>query len=209
MNKLNTIILDFDRTLFDTDSFKGELINIFLNCGVNKNDFNNSYKISKPYDIKLHLNNLKISNNTRKLIFNNTNSLIKKSEKFLFPDTNIFMDFLNKNNFNIILVTYGSDSFQNLKLKYTNLRDKFNEIHITQQSKFYLYKYIVKKNEHDNIYVIDDLKENTKDIVENFPNINIIKINCKQKGKPKSVGNYFKVKNLKEAQRIILNLNKK
>jgi FMN phosphatase YigB (HAD superfamily) len=205
-NKQNiTIILDFDRTLFNTNSFLDGLIDIFLSCGVDKNDFTESYKRSKPYDVKSHLDNLKINNRKKDLILKKSNIFLKQLDKYLFPETRGFINFLVKNNYRIVLVTYGTDSFQTLKIKYSGLSKLFDETHITQESKYNTYKNIINKHKDDKIYLIDDLKENTVDMINKFPNINIIKINYDNPGKSEINSNYFTVNNLKEVKNIILN----
>ena len=89
------ILLDFDRTLFDTDNFLLKIKNIFNEIGVDEDKFITSYKKIKPYSIKKHIDLLGLRPKDKNSVLINFNTLVNNSERFLFIDT------INSNNSSI------------------------------------------------------------------------------------------------------------
>ena len=203
------ILLDFDRTLFDTNNFLLKIKKIFKEIGIDENKFVASYKKTKPYSIKKHTDLLKLPFKDKGLVLKNFNTLINNSKRFLFPDTIKFLKFLNENNIKSILVTYGDKEFQSDKIEHSNIKSLLNKILITSenQDKENIYKKIVYKNKNKEIIIIDDLKENTKNVIKNIPKIKAIKINRnKNNTKIDSSKKYYEVKDLTQAKKIISQL---
>ena len=206
MKNNKIIILDFDRTLFNTDNFLIKIKYIFKKMGIAEKKFTTSYKKIKPYNLKKHLKRLNLEN---KNILNNFNTLFKNSYRFLYPDAIDFLKFLIKKKKKIILLTYGDKNFQNNKIENSNIKKLFNKIYITSKNhdKENIYKNILAKNKNKKVIIIDDLKENTKDIVKKIAHIQAIKIDRNSKNnKIFSKKRYYEVKNLDQIKTIISKL---
>ncbi len=203
------VLLDFDRTLFDTDNFLFEIKKIFKTIGINENTFISSYKKVKPYNIKKHLDLLKLNRQNKSLIQAKLNKLADNSKKYLFSDTIKFLKFLNKNNIKCILVTYGNKEFQNNKIKKSNIKIYLDDIYITSnnQNKINIYKNIITKNKNKSFIIIDDLKTNTENVTKKINHMNSIRINRnKNNTEISNFEKYYEVKNLDQAKKIISQL---
>lgn len=199
-------LLDFDRTLFNTDIFLLKIKNIFTAIGINKDKFTESYKKLKPYSIKKHLSLLNINAQDKSIVTDKLNTLISNTNKFLFPDTIKFLNFLKKSNIEIFLVTYGNKEFQNNKIKNSNIENLLDKVIITatSQNKINIYKTIANKNQNKEIIIIDDLKINTKEILNNISGIKAIQIDRNKKNKTVSyLKNFYKINSLNQAEKII------
>lgn len=203
MKKNKIILLDFDRTLFDTEKFITKTKNIFYEFGINEQEFTKKYKKIRPYSIKKHVLSTKIKE--KKALLEKTNQLIEQSSAFLFFDTKNFLIFLQKNNIKSILTTYGNKNFQNQKIEKSNIKKLLDKIQITSDNnKEAVYKKIINKNKTKKIFILDDLKANTKNITIKTPKLKTIKINRNKKNIFSSpANNYFKVSNLDQVKKII------
>lgn len=149
MKKDLNIYIDFDRTLFDTDNFLKDLETIIYKY-VSKNKYNLVLKKLKYYNIFNIIENLSLDKNLFNDVLNNTN-------KYLFPDTITFLDFLKENNFKINILSRGDIEYQNFKIKSCGLNNYFNEIIICLDNK------TLNNIDYHTSLFIDD---NPKDIID-------------------------------------------
>lgn len=206
------IFVDFDDSLFNTKKFRGQLIRIFLGSGVVRKDFLNTYydypkktaKGLKKYIPEKQIEILeKKTNIDGGKLRKDFKKFIQDTKGFVFPDVSGFLKNIKKNN--LYLITYGSTNFQIKKIKNSGLFSKFCKIIITDSDKKAVIKRFVEKKE--TFIFIDDRIENINLVKKHFPNSFTFLLKRKEgrynDKKTKSVD--FKIKNLKEAKKIIKN----
>lgn len=207
--KYNNIIflVDFDRTIFDTDRFKIDLKNIFINSGVKEKDFQKAYKKTNPYSILTHLNNIGADATTQEIILDKINKFTKNLDKYVFNDAQEFLDFSAKNKIVILLVTYGNKNFQEFKAKKSHVFKYFSDIYYTPKHrvKTKLFRKIEKEYKGKKLVIIDDMLENTLLITNDNPHLYSIRINRKKNEKKPWTrqDNFFEVKKLSLIHKII------
>lgn len=138
------IILDFDHTLFDTPRLKQAIESVFLKHGVSRELFLETMEESKgegpankagrrdwkPERQFKILKSRGLSNVDA--IQNQFRKVLEESYIFLYEDTLPFLEKMSKEN-SLALLTYGEDSFQNMKLEGCKGATKyFEKIVITQ-----------------------------------------------------------------------------
>lgn len=186
------IIIDFDRTLFDADSFKEELSKIARRYGVPKSTFLKVYKESALKGIcfvpNRFLHTLAKSKPGLEInkIEKDYSGLVKNAQKFLFSDAENFLKNLSENN-KMVLLTYGDKNFQNKKIKYSGIKKYFDEIVITTKfDKTNEVKKVIKKYKKEKIIFIDDSADVVERVKEKLPRVKTIKASRK--------GNLVKIK---------------
>lgn len=173
------LFIDFDKTLFDTSQVKERLVRIFGQLGFNQEEIDQTYlaetldgKYSpegqakrlngiRPFDLEVA--ELKIK------------SMIFDSSKILYSDSIDFLDNINREKYEVDLLSYGDVKFQERKVKHSGAIDRFDNIYITSVEKQIYLKDIVAKDE--NFTVIDDKVENLEKISADYPKAFMIYIN--------------------------------
>lgn len=131
------IYIDFDGTLFDTDKYTKDFINVLGDYGINIDLF---YKIKESI---FNDNNLFNANIMVDYIVNEYNidcdikNMVNKllDGSYVYSDVIECLNTLINNGFQLYLLTYGDTNFQNIKIKAANLSSFFNEIIITEKDK--------------------------------------------------------------------------
>lgn len=138
------IILDFDHTLFDTPRLKQAIEDMFLKHGISHDLFLETLEESKgegpankagkrdwkPEQQFKILKSRGLSNVDA--IREQFVKVLQESHTFLYEDTLPFLKKVSKDN-SLALLTYGEDSFQNMKLEGSSCAVKyFGKIVITQ-----------------------------------------------------------------------------
>ncbi len=149
------IYLDFDRTLFDTNTFLKEIYIILNKYNIPldifdeyKKRFNkmgyNCYKILQEMEKKYFIDNK---------VYNELDNLIKNDNIFIYADVIKFLDYLKNNNFEIILLTKGNEEFQKMKIINSGISNYFTDIIITLKHKGEL------SIDYNAIFIDDNIKE--------------------------------------------------
>ncbi len=130
------IYLDFDRTLFDTDTFIIDLFKV-LNKKIDLSLFQKYYEEEKnkgfnPYHI-LKIIETKEKINTKDLI-KDLDVFMNNLDKYIYPDTIPFLKKIKK-KYEINLFTYGDSSFQKMKVTHTKINDYIDNYMDTLSSK--------------------------------------------------------------------------
>lgn len=130
------IYIDFDSTLFNTDEFYGEFLNICEKYNVDSkqviNIKNETFK--KACDFNLDILSKKTSeiHNLKKEFLDEVEKLY--SSKYLFDDTISFLESIYL-KYELVLFTYGNESYQNKKINATRIDKYFKDIIITENRK--------------------------------------------------------------------------
>lgn len=137
------IFIDFDDVLFNTKSFIADMKAVFLKHGISEDIFNATYqsdgnfsgKINRKmrsYDPFLQFKKIreKVKIDTRHLKSDFEN-LAKDTRKYIFNDGINFLSKLEKKN--IFLLSFGTNKFQNKKIKNSGIKKYFNKVIIVSQ----------------------------------------------------------------------------
>jgi len=156
--------IDFDNTLFDTVSFYRDMKNIFYQNGLTQVMIDEYKKdLVIPYDPLEMLNYYQRLNKIDKKINIEIDNLFKKANNYLYNDSIDFLLRIKNKGYKIIILTYGSENYQMLKINYSKLRDYVDEIIITDISKDLL------EIDYQNGVFIDDNPDNLKDLNDKKP----------------------------------------
>jgi len=128
------IYIDFDGTLFNSTKLYKEFIKIFNKYNIKKeyieNYFNKKYQKEKNFDT-ISKKIIK-ENNLNTSIYKELNNIY--SNNLIFKDTIPFLKKYSK-KYDLILLTLGTKSYQEKKIKSTNISKYFKEIIITNKDK--------------------------------------------------------------------------
>jgi hypothetical protein len=173
------LFIDFDKTLFDTNQIKERLVRIFGQFGFSQEEIEQTYlaetldgkyspegqakRLSNIRPFDLEVAEMKIK------------SIIFDSNKMLYFDSVQFLDNLDREKYEIDLLSYGDMKFQEKKIKHSGITDKFDNIYITNIEKQIYLKDIVENNE--NFFVLDDKIPNLEKISAEYSTAFMIYIN--------------------------------
>lgn len=155
--------IDFDNTLFDTERFYKDLLEIVKNYNISENKINEYYyknsdnKLFNPLKI---INKLIENHKLKKEIIKELDLFLNDISVYLYNDTIEFLEYLNSKNYEIILLTYGDYDYQNEKIEKTFIKDYFNKIIITSLPKANL------DLDYKNSIFIDDNEHQLKGLIK-------------------------------------------
>lgn len=193
--------IDFDNTLFDSEKFYQDLLKIAESFGLSKimidecyqdnfsNELFNPFKVIEYLIEKSNINK-EINKEIKKLLIN--------AKKYLYDDTILFLEFLKKENFSLILLTYGDVSYQKAKIKETEINEYFDQIIITSKLKGEL------GLDYRKSVFLDDNVEQIKSLLKKDAKV----IRIRRRGNKHSLDNIdgiFECEDLKKLQLMIEN----
>ncbi len=148
------VILDFDYTIFDAKKFKLALAKSLGKFGVSVSFFLKSYPLAVKksrgqynYIYRKHIQLIKQKNPRLPEILAREalESVIHKSNRYLYRDTLSFLQDLNERDFKLILVTHGNQAFQKQKLQHSGLKNYFANVILSSNLKMVTLKRIEHK----------------------------------------------------------------
>ena len=159
------IYIDFDRTLFDCDSFLSDLYSIILEYKIPRNIFKSCQNQCK----KMGFNPYSILNEVNKLysfdvsIYEKIDKLLSKTNSYLYSDSVSFLKYLKDRNYQIIILTKGNMEYQMKKIKNSNISNYYNDVIVTMLHKGKL------DLDYSNSIFIDDNPVEIKSILRKKP----------------------------------------
>lgn len=131
------VYVDFDRTLFDCDRFLMDLYAIISKYNISKEVFKECQNQCKkkgfnPYNI-LNLVNQKYPIDEN--IYKEINSLMKKTNEYLYPDSISFLKYLKSLKYEVIILTKGNISYQKEKVSNSGLEGLYDKLIVTMKHK--------------------------------------------------------------------------
>lgn len=213
------IFIDFDDVIFNTKAFGIGLRNVFVAGGISKKTFDSDYldypvkgkNGIRKYDAWHHLKLIKKRGFNTKDAEIKMRSFLKNTKAYVFADV---IDFLRKfERRDIFLISYGVKKFQETKMNNSGLRKRFKKCIISDNSKGGEIKKLIKQGKIDageNIYFIEDRVKWIEETKKKCPKVTTFLVKRKE-GRyrdKKSKFCDFEIKNLKEAKKIILALEK-
>ena len=171
-------IIDFDDTLFDSHAFKKARFEILKSIGVTKETFFQTYKQAYSddegnfaYNDRRHAQFLGVAGFDENEAFNKLSIVSNRLSDFLFTDAVNFLQFLKKYNQPIILLSLGDPSFQEFKIKGTQIENYFNHIFAVAEPKDKVLSEIFKFEKVKEAWFINDKVNETKVLYEKFPQL--------------------------------------
>lgn len=164
------IFIDFDGTMFNTSAMKESIFDAFLRCGYSLADIKSTYVMEcmdYKYDPIGQLAKLqKIKSTNQNLALARIENIYKNVPKYIYPDTNNFLTMIDREKYQINILTLGDIDFQSKKVQESGLKDKFNNIYVTDIQKWdYLSEIVSEKEE---FVLIDDRADTLEQVKSKF-----------------------------------------
>jgi len=204
------IIFDFDHTLFSAKQFYFALKKAFFKLGVKEKLFQETFEESKGVgrDYKPE-KQFKLIHKTRPEIKigklkESFEKILKTAPKFLYNDVLGFLKKWSKEA-DFILLSYGEEKFQKLKIENSGIKKYFKRVIITRDiDKSKPFKKLFSENKK--IIFVEDNPQALSKTKTSFSQIITVRIN-RGEGKyyqePDNSQIDFSIKNLKELEKIL------
>lgn len=153
---MNNYYIDFDDTLFDTNSFKKELNKILEQNGLDKSCYAVNYKDGKDEQHLLNIRNLfKYLSNKENIplenLINPLEKLFSKLPEFVHKDSIDFLNYLKSKGNKTYILTWGDQEFQREKVFSSKLNEFVDGVIYTEKLKYQL-----ENIDYKNSFFIDD-----------------------------------------------------
>jgi hypothetical protein len=133
------ILVDFDHTLFDTESFLAKAASLLSSYGVTAEEFNSTFlsiineKKEAVYTFERHIERLALGDNSERAL-RDLMGLLPETPRFLYADSVPFLQNLRKWRVRTELVTYAEFSIRSRQLEESGLADWLDAVHIISAS---------------------------------------------------------------------------
>ena len=192
------VYIDFDRTLFDCDSFLVDLYSIIQKYKIPKKIFKDSQIQCKKIGFNPYIILKKVEKefSFNHEIYNDIDKLLNNTSKYLYDDTISFLKYLKSSGYEIIILTKGNSDYQKRKITNSNISNYYDDIIITMNHKGNL------NIDYVNGTFIDDSPMEIKSILRKKPKmvIRMTRVNSKYS----DVKMDIKIKVVKTLDEIIL-----
>jgi hypothetical protein len=203
------LFIDFDGTLFDTKCYKAKIFAVFLELGFSEEEIEKSYYdecqgyLYNPKRQAKRLDDIKHFN--LDLAKQKLDALHNSVQECIFPDSEDFLKTINREKYEVVLLTLGDEEFQRSKFENSGLEKYFDKTLYPTIQKWDYLEDIVKENEK--FIIIDDRGDTCAKISTGFVNVTAIEINRKTTAldpmEPKDEFGGIKVNNLDEANKYL------
>lgn len=131
------VYIDFDGTLFDTDRYTKDFMNIFHEYDINEEIFDETKKIlfneNKLFNINVIIDYFIEKYDIDIQLRRKIDDLLNHS--YIYSDVLDCLNMLVNNGYELYLLTYGDKDFQKMKIDASNISKYFKEIIITEKDK--------------------------------------------------------------------------
>jgi FMN phosphatase YigB (HAD superfamily) len=209
------VFIDFDDVIFNAKRFKNDLIKVFLENGITRSEFDNSYYTfakkdqdrGKYYDPKSQIQVLRRRRqiNHKKLNLK-IDDLMGNLERYVFPDVAYFLGNFSKKD--LFLITYGHVRFQKNKIKGSGIGKYFRKTIVSKKNKIDDILKIagkIKLFPEEDIILIDDRPEQIEEVEKRKKKVTTFRM-CRKEGRYSDLiclKRDYEVRNLREALKII------
>jgi len=169
-NRTN-LFIDFDDTLFDRDTFRGDLFEVMKSLGVSEEELEQSYRAVYVDGYAGPLAQLRyIDEHIRKVDLVSAEKKIKTFlldvSKYLYPETITFLQSIDRTKYSPQLLTVGGVNFQRSKVMGCDISKYFDLCHFVTEKKVVALKKIVARDER--FILIDDKESELLPVAEYF-----------------------------------------
>lgn len=177
------IIIDFDDTLFDTQSFKLMRYKALARLGVTDNIYWDSYKKARnssdglfTYSNERHANELAKYGYKKEEVLNVLDHTTTREalSSLLLDGAHDMLDAFNERFESMILLSLGDESFQEIKTKGTRVHKKFDRIFYVDKTKHDVVADLLARHKTEHIWFVNDKIEETKKLAAAFPQISAV-----------------------------------
>ncbi len=162
--------MDFDGVIFDISQSRDRIYDTFYKAGYSMQDIKTTYMLESmdyKYNPMRHLERLqKIKHTNQKLAEARIENLYQNVQKYLYDDVSDFADSLDREKYELNILTMGDKEFLNKKIEYSGITDKFDNIYIAEDQKWDYLKNLVQSREE--FIVIDDRADTLEKIKKEF-----------------------------------------
>lgn len=211
------IFLDFDDTIFHTKMFREELKKVFALCGVSEEVFQDSYKAVKQshdlyekmitYDFDSHIEYITEHYDVDpQCLLDHTDEFLSRSKEYLFSDVSEFIAWARDQKTNLFLVSYGTSSFQEKKVIYSQIETMFSQCSVGDENKGDVVSRILEKMPDETSWFVDDKTSFINDVKEKNPQVKtiLLKRDEARYNENRDALCDFEAKDLGEVKKIIL-----
>jgi FMN phosphatase YigB (HAD superfamily) len=207
------IFIDFDDVLFDTKRFISDIKVVFAKNGISENVFRKYYKdtrikgegIVRKYDPYAQMKRMKAQGLEISKVENEFKNLVRNTRKYIFKDASSFLKKMKKEELHI--VSYGDKKFQKEKIINSGIAGYFKKIMIIEVSKAVAIKKILKRKNvgGEALVFIDDREIFLKDIKKSYPGmVTILMRRLEGRYDDEKTKNCdFEAKNFEEVSKIV------
>ena len=177
---IDSLIIEFDRTIYDTNQLKNSLANALTPFGLTPVDFWRTYpqarvrskETQRPYyGLTQHVDLLTdYLNCSPETALKQLDEVLINGRRFLFPDA---LDFLNRMvslNVKMTLISYGVPEFIRKKVSGAGVEPFFNEIFYTEEPRLSTVQKLLRGDE-SRIFLISDKVNEMKELSVRLPQI--------------------------------------
>ncbi|MFA4996120.1 MAG: HAD hydrolase-like protein [Patescibacteria group bacterium] len=173
------LFIDFDGTLFDTRRLKTDLFNTFKSMGFAEDKIELTYKKACEDYIYSPIEQLQLLQDFKKCDAKEATekfeTLYKKVPDYLFKDSVDFLGSLDREKYEVSLLTLGDEDFQKKKVESSKIAKYFDNIYYCRNQKWIFLKELVDLDEK--FFIIDDRGDAMYEISKEFKNSIPIEIN--------------------------------
>lgn len=209
-------ILDFDDTLFDTQAFKEARLQAMLSLGIDEKLFWETYYLARnnndgmfTYSDALHAQILADYGYQEQEVLRFLHEITARAKYFLLPGAVEFLSSLRNSGETMILLSLGDPSYQEIKVKQTEIDKFFDRVFMVDTSKENILQEVFQKEKEEDTIFINDKVVESIDLFKRFPGMKVIlrqSLTIKEEEYLESNLPYFKT--LKEIEKYILNYAK-
>jgi len=192
------LFVDFDGTMFDTTGFKEATLEVFRKAGFSKDELMTAYQaecLDYKYSITGMTERLK---KVRYFNFSLTQARIEKLfrdvPRYIYDDTEQFLQSVDKSKYELILITLGETHFQHKKVENSKLEKYFDQVLYTEIQKWDYLENIVQKVER--FILIDDRSDTIHQVSLKFPKALALQMNRRDEDRDDPARNGRVYKNL-------------
>jgi len=175
-------IIDFDDTLFDTQSFKVARLGAVKELGVSDDVYLETYREARnssdglfTYSDLRHAEMISRRGFDKDEILAHLQTTTGEDLKdFLFPTTCEFLNGLKKYNETMVLLSLGDPAFQDLKVRGSCIDKHFDRMFMVDKTKEEVLNKLFEKNNPKNVWFINDKVQETLDLVKKFKGMNAV-----------------------------------
>lgn len=203
------LFIDFDGTLFDTACFKEKIFKVFLDLGFNLEEIEKSYYdecrdyLYNPKGQAKRL--IKIREFDLEFATTQLHNAELYSSQCVYADSREFLEQIDREKYEVVLLTLGNIGFQKAKYDNSGLGKYFDDALFTKDQKWDFLENIITRDEK--FILIDDRGDTCKAVSEKFSNAVTIEINrgksVQDPMEPMDQFSGIKVKNLIESNRYL------
>lgn len=164
------LFIDFDGTIFSTLAFRDKMFEIFTMAGFDEEEIKNTYaaeSLDYLYSANGNLERLqKIHEYDIEKANLRMDKLIKTSKDFMFPDFDEFIQSVDREKYELDLITLGDLEFQKAKVEASGIVKYFDNVYYCEKQKWDYLDDLVELN--DKFIIIDDRADTLERISKKF-----------------------------------------